>query len=440
MRTRDGRIWFATSKGVVVIDPTHTPVNRVRPPVVVEDVLVDGKAVNSAGWASPMVFAPGSQKFDFHYTANTFVVPKKVKFKYRLEGFDRNWLDAGTERSAHYTNLPPQKYTFRVIACNSDGLWNETGASFAFTLLPRFFQTWWFRGLEGLAVLGLLGAAFALQRRRLDARKAEELRWADHERKTEELETARRVQLALLPKESLTVGAFTVAGRMQTATEVGGDYFGYVETGGRLCVVVGDATGHGMASGLVAGMLKAVLASLAHKTERASGPAIWLDDLNTALRNSIAQRGLGVCLGIVLVDVESGEIELGMAGIPHPFHITAAGVVERLPLSGTPLGYLKKIVAATATRTLAPGERLVLMSDGLIEQVNGAGDEWGYAGVEAALAALCATQATPEEIAEGLLAACEVFGTGQPRSDDRTVVVLARSCTGVESEETLESP
>jgi hypothetical protein len=100
--------------------------------------------------------------------------------------------------------------------------------------------------------------------------------------------------------------------------------------------------------------------------------------------------------------------------------------IERVPLSGTPLGYLKKIVAATATRTLAPGERLVLMSDGIIEQVNGAGDEWGYGGVEAALAALCATQATPEEIAEGLLAACEGFGAGQPRSDDRTVVVLAR--------------
>jgi sigma-B regulation protein RsbU (phosphoserine phosphatase) len=213
---------------------------------------------------------------------------------------------------------------------------------------------------------------------------------------------------------------------MQTATEVGGDYFGYVETGGRLCVVVGDATGHGMASGLVAGMLKAVMVSLSHRTQRSSGPAVWLTRLNTALRNSIAQRGLGVCVGICLVDVDTGEVEMGMAGIPHPFHISPTGVVERVPLSGTPLGYLKKIVPATTTRTLAPGERLVLMSDGLIEQVNGAGEEWGYHGVEAALAVVCSTHATPEAIAEGLLAACEVFGSGQPRTDDRTVVVLAR--------------
>jgi serine phosphatase RsbU (regulator of sigma subunit) len=338
-------------------------------------------------------------------------------------------VDAKTVRTAQYTNLPPGEYTFRVIACNDDAVWNETGADFSFSLKPRFYQTVWFHGLEGLGMLGLMGAGLLVQRRRLDARKVEELRSADLERKTEELEYARRVQLALLPKEPLTMGAFTVAGRMQTATEVGGDYFGYVETGGRLCVVVGDATGHGMASGLAAGMLKVVLSSLSDETERSSGPAVWLDDLNQALRTSIAQRGLGVCLGIGLVDVGTGEIELGMAGIPHPFHVSAAGVVERVPLSGTPLGYLKKIVVATATRTLAPGERLVLMSDGLIEQVNGKGEEWGYGGVDAALAVLCSTQASPEDIAEGLLAACERFAAGQPRSDDQTVVVLARART-----------
>jgi len=354
-----------------------------------------------------------------------------VRFRYRLEGFDPGWVEAGTDRVAHYTNLPPRDYTFRVVACNDDGLWNETGARVAFTLRPRFWQTWWFRGLEGLAALGVLAASLLLQRGRLDRRRerelAEERRAEELKRKTEELEQARRVQLGLLPKEALTLGAFTVAGRMQTATEVGGDYYGTLEAGGRLCVVIGDATGHGMASGLVAGMLKSALAALSETEVGQQDPSRWLADLNDALRGSISQRGLGVCVGIALVDVESGALELGVAGIPSPFLVSASGAVERLHLTGTPLGYLKRILPAASSRTLAPGDRLVLMTDGLIEQVNGAGEEWGYAGVEAALAAVGASGAGPEAIAESLLAACDGHGAGQERSDDRTVVVLARA-------------
>jgi len=415
---RDGRLWFTTLKGVVVVDPAHMPVNVLPPPVVLEEVLVDGKPLDRTS-TSRVVLPPRTESLGFRYTASSFLVPKRVKFRYRLEGFDREWVEAGTERTARYTRVPPGDYTFRVVACNDDGLWNETGASLSFGLLPRFWQTWWFHGLEGLAGLGLLVGALVLQRRRLATR-------ADHDRKVEELEHARRVQLALLPKGPLTMGPWTVAGGMQTATEVGGDYYGYTEAGGRLCLVIGDATGHGMASGLVAGMLKAVVASLSRTSARSDGPTAWLEDLNAALRSAISQRGLGVCVGIGLADPDTGEVELGMAGIPHPFHVRASGGVTRVPLSGTPLGYLKRVVTATATLSLAAGDRLVLVTDGLIEQVNGADEEWGYRGAEEALTRICASGAGPEEIAERLLAACAAFGDGQPVSDDRTVVVLAR--------------
>jgi serine phosphatase RsbU (regulator of sigma subunit) len=338
-------------------------------------------------------------------------------------------VDAGASRVAQYTHLPPGSYSFRVKACNDDGLWNETGASFPLTLLPHAWQTGWFHGLEGLAALGLVVGALVFQRRRLDAKRETALREADHRRKTEELDEARRVQLALLPKDSLTIGAWTVAGRMETATEVGGDYFGWIETGGRLGVVIADATGHGMTSGLVAGMLKAVVASLARSAGRNAAPAAWLESLNDALRSSIAQRGLGVCAGIAMADVETGVVEIATAGVPHPFHVKRSGGVERLPLSGTPLGYLKRLAVESASRTLAPGDRLVLVTDGLIEQTNAAGEEWGYEGVEAVLAALATRGSTPAEIAEGVLAACGTHGAGCARADDRTVVVLAR-CDG----------
>jgi serine phosphatase RsbU (regulator of sigma subunit) len=127
-----------------------------------------------------------------------------------------------------------------------------------------------------------------------------------------------------------------------------------------------------------------------------------------------------------LVTFETGEVELGMAGVPHAFHVSAGGNIERIALSGTPLGYLRKIAPVTAVRALEPGDRLVLVTDGLLEQVNATGHEWSYAGVESALAALCSESTPPEQIAEGVLRGCEEHGGGGPRLDDRTVVVLAR--------------
>jgi len=427
-KTRNGRLWFPTVKGAVVIDPAHISINMFPPPVLIEDVLADNVLLVQAAPGSRIDVPAGKEKLELHYTANSFVVPQRVEFKYRLEGFDEDWVDAGTARVAQYTHLPPREYTFRVIACNDDGIWNEKGARFTFTLLPHLWQRRW---LQVVAAIGVLAGVLGVQRQRLDRRKtkelAERLRAADLERKTEELERARRVQLALLPKEPLRIGPWTVAGAMQTAAEVGGDYFGYLEARGRLGAVIADATGHGMASGLVAGMLKAVVANISQNAGHHARPAKWLCDLNDALRTSIAQRSLGICAGIALVDVDSCQIDCATAGVPHAFHVSASGIVERIALSGTPLGYLKKIVTAETARTLEPGDRFVLITDGLIEQVDAGGQEWDYAGVESALAVLCARDASPVEIAEGLLAACEAHGAGQPRSDDRTVVVLARS-------------
>ena len=97
----------------------------------------------------------GTTRFDLYYTAPSFVAPEKVRFKYKLEGFDKDWIDSGTRRIAYYTNLRPGAYTFRVIASNNDGVWNETGAAFSLYLKPYFYQTYWFYAVC-LLVLGLL--------------------------------------------------------------------------------------------------------------------------------------------------------------------------------------------------------------------------------------------------------------------------------------------
>jgi two-component sensor histidine kinase len=151
----DGRLWFATVKGVTVVDPAHIEPNALPPPVVIEYATIDRREVTTRDEA---YVEPGNGELEFTYTAPSFAAPEKVKFKYRLEGFDEEWVDAVNRRMAYYTNIPPGKYTFRVIACNNDGLWNETGAAFTFSLAPHFYQTSWFYILSVL-LIALLGSS-----------------------------------------------------------------------------------------------------------------------------------------------------------------------------------------------------------------------------------------------------------------------------------------
>ena len=164
-KSRDGRLWFPTTKGVVVADPS-IKVNDMPPPVVIEEVMADKKIQSQTPGGSstldfrhrPLDIEPGRGELEFHYTALSFSAPEKNRFKYKLEGADSEWMDAGTRRIAYYNNLYPGNYRFRVIACNNDGVWNETGASLALVLLPHFWQTKWFIGLMAFASIGFVAS------------------------------------------------------------------------------------------------------------------------------------------------------------------------------------------------------------------------------------------------------------------------------------------
>ncbi len=158
-KTSTGALLFATRGGVLEIDPRRLKYNSRIPPVLIERVsderqrnLQAGDSVRDGG------------NLEFHYTALSYLFPGFVRFRYRLEGFDADWVDAGTRRTAYYTNLPPGSFRFRVVACNNDGVWNEAGASFAFSARPRFYQTSWFFALCALA---LVAAAAGLDRLRV---------------------------------------------------------------------------------------------------------------------------------------------------------------------------------------------------------------------------------------------------------------------------------
>jgi ligand-binding sensor domain-containing protein/signal transduction histidine kinase len=167
-RGRDGRLWFATVKGLAMADPSRIELNPVAPPVVIEEIFADGQALSAS---DSLRLAPGSRKLEFDYTALSFLNPLAVRFRYRLEGFEKEWVDAGPRRAAFYTNLPPGRYRFRVGAANEDGVWNEAGAAIDLVLERHLFETTWFRCMAILAAGAAAALGYRLRVRRLEARE-----------------------------------------------------------------------------------------------------------------------------------------------------------------------------------------------------------------------------------------------------------------------------
>ena len=152
----DGRLWFPSGAGVAVVNPAATFHNTVAPPVVIEGSVADGNPVEIAGGAT---YVPGTKRIDINYSGLSFIEPEKMEYRYILNGYEVDWQNAGNARTATYTNLDPGSYYFQVIASNSDGIWNYTGASLNFTIQPFFYQTSWFYALCGvtLFIIGFMG-------------------------------------------------------------------------------------------------------------------------------------------------------------------------------------------------------------------------------------------------------------------------------------------
>ena len=178
-KSPDGKLWFAVWNGVNVIDPRHIPVNKLPPPVHIEEVKADGKPYNpTRGLRLPARV----RDVWIDYTALSFAAPEKVRFRYRLEGQDTEWKEVVNVRQAQYTNLGPRQYRFRVIACNNSGVWNETGDTLDFSVDAAYYQTAWFQAACVAALLVLLWGLFRYRlhqiARQLDIRAEERTRIA----------------------------------------------------------------------------------------------------------------------------------------------------------------------------------------------------------------------------------------------------------------------
>ena len=156
----DGRVWFSTGVVVQMVDPAKELKKAVPAETYIESVFVDRQEF---AVADNLKLGPNPRNLEINYTSPTFLTPQRVKFRYRLDGYEHDWHDAGTRRQAFYTDLPPGSYTFRVMACNSDGVWNESAANLDFLIAPAFYQTTWFRLACVALILALLWAAYRLR-------------------------------------------------------------------------------------------------------------------------------------------------------------------------------------------------------------------------------------------------------------------------------------
>lgn len=171
IKARDGRLWFPTQDGAAVIDPEKLTINPRPPPVMIESFLLDNAPANFDG---EIKIQPNQENFEINYTALSFINSENLRFRYKLENLDNDWTEAGTRRTAYYTHVPAGEYVFKVIAANSDGVWNEEGKSLPITILPPFYRTWWFYALTVLTVTAIGFLTFRFRIRQIERRHAVE--------------------------------------------------------------------------------------------------------------------------------------------------------------------------------------------------------------------------------------------------------------------------
>ncbi|CAN5423054.1 sensor histidine kinase [soil metagenome] len=374
----DGRLWFSTIDGVAWTDPTRLRSNPLAPPVTIESLTVGAQDVPLG--STPQLTA-GTHDLRIAYTALSLVIPQRVRFRYRLEGNDTGWVDAGGRREAFFTNLGPGHYRFTVIAANDAGVWNTEGASLPFEIEPQFWQTWWFRTLCGMLVLVLLWLLYRARLRQIGNR----IRARIEERHTERERIARELHDTLLQSITGLILQFHTASRRvedpdtRAAMERGLDRAEQVMVEGRDRVMglrrsVSDEdldlpqTLSGYCDELAAGSSVAVSVTVSG-VSRALQPLAF-DDVSLiareALSNSLMHsQARTIAIGVDYSDaslrvsvkddgvgIESGVLEAG----GRPYHWGMHGMRERALRLGARLSIQSSATAGTSIELVVPAD------------------------------------------------------------------------------------
>jgi serine phosphatase RsbU (regulator of sigma subunit)/ligand-binding sensor domain-containing protein len=437
--------WFLAANSIIRFDFTKKNLNNTNFSTLVRNVKIGTDSIIYFGESisNPMIpeISYNNNSIKFRYSATSYEGKNSNLFKTLLEGFDKNWSSWSMENTKEYTNLPPGQYTFKVVAKNMIDI-ESNEAYYSFEILSPWYRTWWAYIFYVLLLASGIFLVDRVQRHRLIAKENEKLKMqtalhraetaelqaqateaqsrlieAENERKTKELEEAHQLQLSMLPESVPKVQGLDIAVYMQTATEVGGDYYDFrTAPDGTLSVALGDATGHGMQAGTLVTIMKGIFSIEADVNE-------VLPFFQKSVQ-AIKEIKLGrLMMAFAFLKIKGTQLSLSNAGVP-PVYIYRKNQneVEEIDNKGMPLGAMSDFPYKETKTELNNGDVIFLLSDGFPELSNNNKEAYGYDRVKKTFKEIGGNSA--EEIVESLKSVVNTWSGGKEPDDDVTFVVI----------------
>jgi serine phosphatase RsbU (regulator of sigma subunit)/ligand-binding sensor domain-containing protein len=434
-RTPDGEILFIVGDDLHRFTPGKS--STIKPYIVIDDLKISDESVfkektpihleKGLMETETMVLSHDMNDLSFNFNVIHYSRPYKNKMYYKMEGFNKDWIESELG-NATFTNLDPGFYEFKVRGISADGIRNDEGKSIKIIITPPWWRTTFAYIGYFLLFAGLIFTIDRIQRRRVlikersaaaikEAELRAQLAESENERKSKELEEARNLQLSMLPKELPQLPHLDIAVYMQTATEVGGDYYDFhVSLDGTLTVVVGDATGHGMKAGTMVTTAKSLFNSYA------PNPDILFSFQE--ITRCIKQMNFGkLSMCLTMLKMKGNKMQISTAGMPPSFIFRRdTRIVEEHLFKAMPLGTMDKFPYEIKDTTLNAGDTILLMSDGLPELENSKGEMYGYKRIRNGFEEVA--EKSPEDIISYLKNEGSSWVNNEAPDDDVTFVVI----------------
>jgi len=436
---KKGQLLFGGPNGFNVFDPDKVRGNMFIPPIVYTNYIrynsddEEGKPIYEKGISArdSVLVTYKDNIVTFLFSALSYYNNSDNQYRYKLEGFNENWIQLGNNNTVTFTNLSPGDYKLVVTGSNNDGLWNDVGRSLFIEVTPPWWRTNIAYAIYLISFLSVLYGVrrFEIKRREQKTRlKENELRLKateaekraiqiENDRKTKELEEARQLQLSMLPKQLPVLPNIEVAAFMRTATEVGGDYYDFiVQENGALSVAFGDATGHGLQAGTMVTLMKGFFTSDSSKL----GLKEFMEHCSRVIKDIKLGR---ILMSFSYLKIEDNNLHITSAGMPPIFyHNKETNQIEEIVIQGMPLGAMRNAKYNIINRKIKNGDTILLLTDGLPEQMNPNEEMFDYPRVKKHFYEII--ENTPQEIIEKLVEAGDNWMDGRVQDDDITFVVI----------------
>ncbi len=418
----DGRFYFGGVGGVVSFIPGDIKTNNTKPEVVITSFkrfTSDGNVVSQKGISEKkeIYLSYNDKIISFEFAALSFNNTFKNNYAYLLEGYDDNWINTGTKRDVTFTNLDPGNYVLKIIGSNEDGVWSDKPAMIKIFISSPWWSTYWAYSLYGIFFLGIL---YGIRRYELNRRLEKEekkILQLENDRKTGELEQARKLQLSMLPKEVPHLANLDVSVYIKTATEVGGDYYDFYKSEtGELTAVIGDATGHSLNAGMLVSVTKGLFQNLASKTDL----NYIISQFNQSLYSMKLQP---MYMSLSLLRISGKNLQVVGCGMPPVlFYKCSNDKVLEIESSGPPLGGFPDFRYEVCNYNLSRGDIILLMSDGFVERRNSKKEIFGWEKPKILLAEY--SHLSPQEIINELDRVSNEWGAERSQDDDISFIVF----------------